>query len=376
MKLKVSFLFASCMLLGMLHAGIITPGPLPVSMAAPPCSLPAPSNLQYTQPDLYSVQFTWDPVVGAAGYRSVLVNLTSGSSQVSQLAPNNATFQITPGDNYSFTVAAMCSLSPPETSTNMSNITLTPEIIIIELIAQLQGCTPQNEVTDGNGSNGTVIDHNWSDGTQYFIELIKTTSGVDEKLRMAFKYKTNEHFELRELDTNSEPSLLCAPQTPSICTAAPVNANQTVTANNSKFTYGGRTCRISFPDETQLYYYVNDGETAFNSIKVYSNCRTERSDGEPGDATGNQAPDAPLDIAPVNPFSGQLTLFFSKVPGSPVKTRLLDLQGRLRIQTLIRPWQAANLAYSIPTEELPAGLYFLQVETEPGQVVTRKVMKF
>ena len=81
-----------------------------------------------------------------------------------------------------------------------------------------------------------------------------------------------------------------------------------------------------------------------------------------------------LTAAP-NPFTDALTLYFPDAPEGIIKTRLLDLRGSVQLETNIEPEQLSGRAYSLQTESLPAGLYFLQMEMPSGQVVNLKVMK-
>ncbi|HRI61799.1 MAG TPA: T9SS type A sorting domain-containing protein, partial [Saprospiraceae bacterium] len=375
---KIIYLFASCCLL--LCSQTTQAGNFDLLSAAAfpqPCTLSAPSNLQYTQPTSYTVHFTWDPVPGAAGYRSVLMNLSNGTQQATEASPADATFAVTPGDFYEFTVAAMCSLNPPETSSNRSQMNLMAQTIIIDLIAKFYGCTPTGAPIYYSFSSTNTFSYNWAQGVFYYFELGKFVlsnprqPGYIKKAWLAFQHTDEYGYVLAEFDSNEEPSVLCGqPVTPppppsNNCVVAPVS-----NVSNAKFTFDGRTCRIAFPSMTEIYYYydssVGSNEQPFDYFRIYEGCGGER-------AGGDESP--PFQVAAVNPFTDQLTLYFAAPPDAPVKTRLFDLQGIPVIETLIQPGQLSGNAYSIPTDVLPAGMYFLNVETLTGQVVVQKVLK-
>ena len=354
---------------------------------APPCNLPAPANLQYVQTTPYLIHFNWDSVPGAAGYRSVLTRLSNGSQQTTTTTPDNATFSVVPGESYHFMVAAACSFDPLSFSTEISETILTTETIIIELIVQREGCTPVELVPDNNPSPN-VWGHNWVNGHDYYIELTKVTpnSPVSQKIWLSFR-RTDQGFQLGELTGDSGNGNICGQAVsglPNNCTPPPIDAY------NAKVAFEGRTCRFSFPSMAEIYYYTNPfalpTEVPFDGVRIFRTCNGGHDGGGGGTGTGpggrsDQEFDAPgadpseFQVSPVNPFSDQLTLHFASTPDGPVKTRLFDLQGIPKIETVILPAQLDQNVYSIPADALPAGMYFLLMETAQGQVIVQKVLK-
>ena len=390
MKSKFLFLLVLCCLLGSsptLRANVTDP--LTSIQPPPPCTLAAPANLQYTQVTPYSINFNWDTVPGAVGYRSVLTRLSNGTQQVQQNGPQNANFVVVPGEAYHFMVAAMCSLDPPEVSSEYSEMLLTTETIVIDLIVERQGCTPSNIVPDLNASP-QIWGFNWQEGVDYYIELSKPNPMnpvAPKKIMLAFK-RDADGFSLGELTGDDGAGNLCGqginmPQ--GDCSGPPASTF------NAKVTFEGRTCRMAFPSMAEIYFYNNQLETPFSSITIYRTCTGtspgngngtggggggkeggNRSDGLSG---GTEMAGADLKVIAVNPFTNLLTLKFPELPEGPVKTRLIDLQGIPKIETLIQPGEMNENTYSIQTDALPAGLYFLQMETQSGQMIVRKVVK-
>lgn len=383
MKKKIIFLLTSCCLL--LCGQILKANhadPLIVAAETPLCTLAAPANLQFTPMAPNMVQFTWDTVSGAVGYRGVLTNLSNGTQTVNVGMPTNFNYAVNPGDHYEFVVAAICTLNPPESSKNSSQLRFMAPTIIIDLIVKVYGCIPTGTPIFSSNTSSNTVNYNWVQDQPYYFELTKYIPpkpkfgepptdgpGFAQKVYLMFR-RTADGYELAEFDSNYEPSVLCGqpnppPPPPDNCINAPV-----FDVSNTKFTFGGRTCRIAFPSMAEIHYYydsnLGSNELPFDYFRIYEGCGGDR-------AGGAETP--PFQVAAVNPFTDQLTLHFAAPPDNPVKTRLFDLQGIPKIETLIQPGQLSGNAYVIPTDALPAGMYFLHMETTSGQVVVQKVLK-
>jgi|GEM_PF-6809605 len=373
MKKELLFLLFCCFL--SLDGIFVKASPLSVIELPPPCTLAAPANLQYTSIDPYTIQFTWDPVPGAVGYRSVLTNLSNGSQSISVGPPPNATYTVEPGDYYEFTVAAMCSLDPPETSNNRSSVQFRAPTIIIELVVKVSGCTPTGEPIFSSPASSDIFTHIWSADYDYYIELVRaippkipTGFWTYESSWLIFEYSsgTDVPYKIGKL---SGPGELCGypinTSAPPPCEVAPVPPQ----VSGVKFTSAGRTCRITFPTLTTIRYKINQGEQPFDFFRIYEGCGGERSD--QSDTKQNES----LHFSTANPFSDNLMLRFAETLEEPIQTRLFDLQGTLKTEAVVEPDQIVEGTYSLVAENLPPGMYFLQVETLSGQKYTRKLLK-
>lgn len=347
----------------------------------PPCTLPAPANLQYYQPDPYSFTFTWDTVAGASGYRTVLINLSTNSQWVNSTPNPHATYAVPPGDTCLFIVAAEC--SPGQTSPFTAQVGVRGGIIITELIAEMPGCTPTNKIFEGVA--GTSFNFNWSNGQSYFIELKSTNT---PSLVYEFHYLPNGHFQFRGVSSNSYFSQLYGQSIFSpIYLPAPTNPNDVVFSSNMKVTYQNPALEgyVAFPLVNELYYFANPGGTppAFSTIKIYSSCGSGGDGRGLSGASGDPSPgDGRVEdrewlsgVRPVNPFVTDLPLLFQGYPESPLTARLYDSQGQEALKTAIQAADVSENLYLLRTDGLLPGLYYLRLETAQGVFRVHKVVK-
>lgn len=331
--------------------------------APPPCTLPAPTNLQktFTQPS--TVVYTWNPVGGAVKYHAILTNLTLGGIQVSQQAIGTTiTFSgLIPGHSYQFSVAAMC--ADKDVSIYAAYDYFTAPNIIIDLIVELQsGCTNYGAPIGSYASNNAGVytcSYNWQTGHEYWMKITNS----DVVLRFSKNANLPNRYDMTVVDPSGgeEYTLTCGN---SSCYEVLLYRNGSYYL--SVFFPGHNGITSISPTQFPIPFIVYDG------CSLGFDGGDDRAD-EAEDTSNN--PNLELQVTAVNPFSDQITLYFGTPPDGSVKTRLLDLQGRSWVETVIQPNELTEGAYSIPTVDLPAGMYFLQVETLQGQVVTRKVMK-
>lgn len=381
-KKVVYLLFCFSLFLGYLHARDYHTGePAPLSSAdAPPCFLPAPANLQYSQSGLYNAAFTWDSVAGASGYYTILFNISAGSQSVNYTSSTNITLPVVPGDSCVFAVAAQCPFGG--ISPNTSQVEFRQEIIIIDLIATLQGCTPNGQIF--SGGPGSTFTHPWNDGAYYFVEL---KSQSTSSLLYRFRYKTEEErFEFRSLSTNPMNSHLYGQNIfGTTYEQEPDDPDSIVASSNLKATLQSNELNLegylSFPTETDLYYYADpDGGTAaFSTIRIYSGCSGVENPRSILPGAGGNANDharALLQgVHAVNPFTAGLPLVFQEFSESAVSARLFDARGQEVLRAEIQPADITENLYVLRTGDLPAGLYYLRLETAPGVFAVHKVVK-
>lgn len=387
MKHKSVFLLLCCFLLAgspVLHANSTDP-----STAAPAvtCNLPAPGNIQYIQVTPYTIHFSWDTVPGAAGYRSVLTRVSNGAQQTNVGYSDNADFAVIPGEKYHFMVAAACSVDPPEFSPNIGEMLLTTQSIVIDLVVDYQNCTPSNTIYDNN-PDPQIWGYPFEENQDYYLEFQKISPNNPtqlKKIRLVFR-RSGSGFQMGEMSGDDGNGNLCG-----ISINPPYNecAQAPASVSSSKVTFGGSTSHFSFPSMAEIYFYnvsTFPPEVPFNSFTIYRTCTGGHDGGGGGGTTpGGGRSDEPSDdtgitnsnlkVITVNPFTDLLTLKFPNPPEGPVKTRLIDLQGIPKIETIIQPGEMNENTYSIPTDALPAGLYFLQMETQSGQMIVQKVLK-
>jgi hypothetical protein len=361
---KLFLTLLACLLLGgavVAGPGTPTNGPL-VREATPPCFLPAPTNVQRTflQPDM--VQYTWNPVVGAAKYYAVLTNLTLGGMQVSQ-QPIGTSITFTgliPNHQYMFTLAAMC--TGKDVSDNEVNDFFKAPGIVIDLIVEAQqGCNMFNApVGDYNWSNGVyTCTYEWEAGHQYWMKMNDNEGAI-----LYFNRTPNDpegNFVVTVIDPPGGDDYSFEPC--SGCLVGTIKKNSFVIF--------------------KLFYPANNAisvtsQTGFFSFTIHDGCGYGFGS-EGGEDRSGSSGGANVEIPSTypNPFSGHLTLYFNSFPAdASVQARLYDAQGVLQIDTRIQAGDLDGGAYSLPTEHLPPGMYFLQTESAGGQINTQKLLKF
>lgn len=374
MQQRILFTLLSCfLLLAGIQAGPGTPAGQPVSEeTTPPCNLPAPANLQRTflQPDV--VQYTWNPVVGASKYYAVLTNLTLGGMQVSQQPIGTSiTFSgLIPNHQYLFTLAAMC--TGKDVSDNKVNDNFKAPNFIIDIIVEAQqGCNPtgapigdyfwNNDPNSPTGGGVYTCAYNWEMGHQYWMKL-----SDNDKAILYFNRTPNfptEHFQITVIDEPGGDEYSFVP-----CGGCLVGI---IKKNNDEL------FKIFYPGDDAVSIIAPPGVT----FTIHDGCGTE-----PGKGFGNGGEDrsgaisgANVEIPSTypNPFSDHLTLYFQSFPDdASVQARLFDAQGILQIDTRIQAGDLDGGAYSLPTDHLPPGMYFLQTENTDGQINTQKLLKF
>lgn len=334
------------------------------AQAAPTCLLPAPANLQkvFIQPT--TVVYTWDAVPGAVKYYAALYDITAGGMVVTQ-QPTGTTITISGlilGHDYHFLVAPMC--TEKDVSVFAAHDYFKAPNILIDLIVEIQSGCPSNlygpSVGQGSGSLSTYTCANdWQTNRYYWMRF--STGGNDYTIR----FEKNIQIPGRYFMTIVDPSggnnyqLTCSLFP---CSEVRLTCNDVPVMN------------IFFPNDDAISGTVLNG-TSPVPFTVHEGCGGNEPLGSPwSDGASGETQLTSLTAAP-NPFTDALTLYFPDAPEGIIKTRLLDLRSSVQLETNIEPGQLSSGVYSLQTESLPAGMYFLQMEMPSGQVVNLKVMK-
>lgn len=367
-----------CFLSGSLTAKAGHSEPSLGSEAFVTCTLTAPTNLQRTFPNPVQATYTWNGVSGAWGYRIVVTDLNSAGITVHTTTNTTITLNTIPGHTYNVKFYSMCSEAPGDYGSDYEEDEFMMPGIVIELIVEGPSCGSVDEpVTNASTAPGYFVKNGgWGLYEDYFIKM--TNPGGGQTLLLKFKMKQVQvgnsqeiGFELLEIGNPAG----CILDGISLTNAQ--YAQPPAITGNGRLTFDNKSFTITFSGDNEFgYSFTSDqnGNT-FQKFGVYAVCSPYGMPPSHGDDGVGMHDASGVKPSSINPFSSNLIIFFIEVPTTPVKTRLLDLQGRSWIETAIQPDELTEGTYSIPTEDLPTGLYFLQMETQPGQFVTRKVMK-
>lgn len=379
MQKKFLSLFAGCFLLiAGLTANAEKPAPFPAGDTLPPCTLPAPSNLQKTFPNPVQVTYTWNSVAGAWGYFIAVMDQNTANVSTFTTTATTITAGIIPGHTYDVRVFPKCTESPGDISIYYAHDSFKASGIVIELIVEASGCGSLSSPVTNNTSTPNTFEVNgvWTLNQNYYIQLNSPVQGGNP-VALLLRFKRKEvyengqpvvHYELQEIGNPNN----CALQGILSINNNAFYVDPPANTGDGKLIYDGKTFTIQFINDSKFEFSMtadNNGST-FDPPSVYAVC--SRKNGMMASGSGSGIIDLVDPVPAPNPFSGELVVYFSDSPIEPVKTRLIDLQGGIRIETELQPGENA---YQLPTEDLPAGMYFLQLEVSPGQWIARKVMK-
>lgn len=359
---------------GSLPANAENPEPTLHSEAFVSCTLPAPGNLQRSFPNPVQVTYTWNSVPGAWGYRIVVTDMNSANFTIHTTPNTTITLNATPGHTYNVKFYSMCSDDPGDFSQQYAEDEFLMPGIVIELILENSGCgTVSGLVNNDSPTPATTFkkEGGWGLNEDYFIKM--TNPGGGQTLLLKFKLVQKQTGIVYELLEVGNPAG-CILEGISLSTAAYVPPP--AFTGNGRLTFDNKVFYIRFLDfsEFEFSFEPDQNGNTFANFAVYQICtslprKTPQFDGS-DHAWGLG------DIATVvNPFFSDLTIYFNEYPAGPVKTRLFDLQGIPKIETVIEPDQMSDFGYSLQTASLPSGMYFLQMEMPSGELITRKVLK-
>lgn len=327
-------------------------------VAEPPCSLAAPNNVQVNPVGSTYATLSWDPVAGAWGYTIYLTGNGITTSYVTTTTSWNFT-GLTPGVTYTVEVHALCapgSESPNATVTSFNTI-------VIEII-----CEANNTCTQGSFiGNGPTVFHTWENYTDYFFWI----TGSNETVKYTFQKTYNNNFPVQPLSGNPNGYFI-GMSSGRYCPNYSGNTDQFLVSHNGTVIAAGKI-------EEKLITFIMANNY---SVAVYTGDCTSGGGGGGGSMpppAGIEAadrlsepgsPGAALRPMP-NPFDNELILAGSGgTPEDPIHLSLFNAEG-----VLVRQEEAViENTYTLPTDGLPAGVYFLQLRSSAGST-THKLLK-
>lgn len=355
------------------------------------CIPPAPTNIQFNQPNSFTLDVTWDPTPCAVSYVANLDNVSNASQLTQWVNPNlpMASFTVIPGDLYLFTVAAqyLDQNNNVQTSPNSSSAYYTAESIVIDLIIKMGTCSGNfTQVSNGTVPINSAYQNNNLDGGDIFmVELLSNTGESNPKYEFYFT-GSKFNFTINKVDemtyteglviggSNNFPTFDFQDFPPTVLNASNVRVTQ---GSGMPTPYVGY---ISFPSTESIQVGSWNGNFSFSGFKIY-----QCSEGGGGSSNGDWPKKNLLtsdrmssSIAPIvasNPFTENLILNLKGDVGWPVTVRLFDTNGKTLVNHCILNEQEMDYRYVIPTRDILPGIYFLHLETALGDSFVRKVVK-
>jgi hypothetical protein len=333
------------------------------------CNLPAPTGFTWTYPTQNTVKFTWNSVSGAWGYRITMnAQNTQGQGQTIQAPVTEATFTYVPNTTYDVELFAGCSAT--DFSPQKVTVQFTPDGLII--------------VTDINpgllGENCYTSQPIWhlDDPTQSFIVSTPTISS--EKLyKIQFKHAGETVNVALKFLYFSSPAICTTrinlfPTTNWLLGTIIHNPNSQI-INRASIRRIGSNLRMDIFVSTEMQIvFMPTVPILFTDLKIFECAAEAEPHPDPNDNGRNQE-NIPTYAASPNPFLDQISVFLKGQAQGRITAKMLDAAGQLK---WIQQYDSTSLqdqAFVIQTQDMPAGMYFLQISDARGLLQTRRLIK-
>jgi hypothetical protein len=339
------------------------------------CNLPAPTNLVRTSLTSTLVTYTFTPVPGAQGHYSILNDLTTGTSQNGYVTGNTFSRNVIPDHNYELELYALCE---EENASNHSPNGVydyfQPPIFLIIVDIQTNvtsSCEPSEFSKQRIVPNGQIISTAslfLNEQYQFAVDYRPTETGPVTTIKSDFMVDIEEVAKEATLFGALVPSpWTMAHQTQQGGLQSNFFVDYTKSGvNPAKFT-------VSFVNITEDYTMRFDPVAGIFSNFRVSTCKPTTF---MEDRSTELAP-APAPATYPNPFHDHLSVQFTAAPTQSSTLQLVDMTGRLHRQvTVTADDLTTNNQYQLTTDDLPAGMYLLQVDHEGQPQQTFKVVKF
>ncbi len=325
-----------------------------ITAAQATCPLPAPTGLIATKITPTSIRIQWNPVSNAIGYRIRVIHL--GSGQLVGTHNVTTTFftktGLQPGQLYRFEVQSRCPNPPGGYSEQVAFMQARTGIIIVDVIIQRCCPVPTDSVIQPAGSISNYALSTSS--TDYYH--IRAEKFNDENTFFEFCIEDNcPELLVHIFDSSNTPIVLN--------TGAQMNVKYQKTATST-------------PDFLIIKNLVCDPTLATYSFSVTwkvkmevfaDTCHAAPFGGGSDERGFLEKENEKLQAIP-NPFGDVLRILVPENGENPIEANLMDAQGRV-----VKTMSATGDVFEMNTQNLPNGLYFLNVRTNGNQEVIRVV---
>jgi Secretion system C-terminal sorting domain len=344
------------------------------------CSLPAPTDVTYNFTTPNEVSITWGKVNGAWGYQATLTNNTTYASEtkIIESPVSMVTFNAPPGE-YTFQLCSKCKSTDASPNCYVDPIVYLPSFIIVadivvEMAVPSTGPTIwQLPVLNNEATSNVGIPV----GSDYCLSFnYGAFDYVEAYLKRVFSPYFNGFVVLSKDENNGDWTFSGLQGT--------LNpANGGIVYQKIRISKPGKgTMDLSFLGDVNLRFSLigNPGGQSFNNIRLYDCDLNEGQGGKPGSDQSTTAIQGEYlsmnrNSAVPNPFKNNLNIVFAELPQQNVTLKLFDATGRLEQEFLVHPDELTDNYYTLDTETLAEGLYFLQIQGQSGERQVIKVVK-
>lgn len=354
------------------------------------CNLPAPASFYVLSVGTNYITVAWSPVSGASQYRMKVRDLTASVDVSDQLVGSLVFTQtgLADGHNYEFKVFPVC----PSGEQSEAFARLEQRTIVIDLVLEASNynSTPQYNCHGGFSSSPVTCNFNYQTGYEFWLEVRHTT--MDQRARYKARVESNGHVTIGLVSPISgNYQLLYALETRNEDGLSPLTQNDVLPSSQVFVNaWGGTACSLTMsvngttgtviasPTSNYEFWVLNPSQPpagggsggGLGSLKLDRN-ETEAASSSPIGVSSRQALVLAGKTTVVNPFSTTLQALLPAPADTPVTLQLFSLDGRLQTQ---QQFPAGATRCSLPTADLPNGMYLLRVESR-GQTDTFKVIK-
>lgn len=331
------------------------------------CSLPAPTGLVALTTAQNLVGLTWSPVPGAVDYQIKTIEVASGNV-VNTSYTTNTYFVTNPGSPqcYNFEVRAGCGLS--QYSPNFASAQVCIEWVI-DLIVDRYHC-PNVEPGDSNIPVNGSLDISFSPNTIYDLRIYRNGNGgsINGESKIRFGEVINDsHIMFQQVNSKQQNYLpygtLSYLQPPFGACINSINSVKIIHVANCGGSISTEYVGLELPQTGTLR--VSD----LDPINDYTvNLVTVCSTGQRSDLSTDT--EAQVSANP-NPFTNEINLYLPDMESENTTVQLFDLTGKLYYSKLSG---LSTNQVTIPTSELPTGIYILRTQTA-DRVQTIKMIK-
>jgi len=336
--------------------------PASTSSEALNCMLPPPSFFSVTDIGPTWAKLSWNAVPGASAYHIITTEVATGNVVDNSLVPASMTSltvdSLAPLTDYESRIWSVCSDGTDGagyTATFLRTIIL--DLVILGYQEPTECLQPTCELLIMN--EGCTFP--WTSTTTTYFKIVKTSNGAERYFML--KTPTNSEVDIYPDNTTNSGFKFIK------------EGDQAI---KIRYLFQGVVARFS-ASRSSLDGRLFREEPTENDpgFKIYllGICSNQERSGRTETWEENDklkiVPTA-LVVAAPNPFTDQLDVQVTfPVVSEQVVLRLFDLQGR---EVVSHQLPGGLEKYSLPTAELPPGVYFLRAETA-GQTQTIKVVK-
>ncbi|MEL6865675.1 MAG: T9SS type A sorting domain-containing protein [Bacteroidota bacterium] len=307
-----------------------------------------------------SARLSWKEVAPAIYYQIGYTEIITGSSHITETDASQYTFINLPEGIYLFSVQAVCGEGGTSPPAFLVKIIIGDIAVISPAPINDCECPEQTTIFAGN-LNGNDLLLSWQrpcKNNKYYLSIHAQNTVTGDNIIVNLSPEISPSGVALNLCSHNEPPLSISGT--QVVVNDPTDPILTIAFSHSL----GILLANQHPDYD---FYVS-----------LQKCCSEESDDGGSHRNSNllsstNKPDATTLISQPNPFSQQLELIFTLPQSSAVSIRLFDSSGRAMKTLLNKQQTAGSHSLTVNTGDLPAGLYFLELQNAEQRLIQKLI---